>query len=206
MASHRLEDDLGYSTVNEVRRVREQESAEDQEQKSVTCVALIRCRRRCQCAEERPIREPCDPDAVVPSLMKLLVDFLGGYAEEVGELTPNGCERVGHKDALGRGRGPLDECRVLFDCGRQLRPLKVEYCVFRVPKFDGGPQEDPIHRGFSEHNHISDDALNEGAIHRSESPPNAHDILSRRCDCFESETGSRAVHPYLNGGDVGLTL
>ncbi|PKI71436.1 hypothetical protein CRG98_008173 [Punica granatum] len=163
------------------------------------------CRRRCQCAEERPIGEPCDPDAVVPSLMKLLVDFLCGYAEKIGELTPNGCGRVGHEDALGRGRGPLDERRVLFDCGRQLRPLKVEYCMFGVPKFDGGPQEDPIHRGFGEHNHISDDALNEGAIHRSESPPNAHDILSWRCDCFEPEIGSRAVHPYLDGGDVGLT-
>ncbi|PKI59047.1 hypothetical protein CRG98_020555 [Punica granatum] len=117
LASHRLEDDLGYSPVNVVRRVREQESAEDQEQKSVTRVALIGCRRRCQCAEESPIREPCDPDAVVPSLMKLLVDFLGGYAEEIGELTLNGCEWVGHEDALGRGRGPLDERRVLFDCG-----------------------------------------------------------------------------------------
>ncbi|PKI35649.1 hypothetical protein CRG98_043961 [Punica granatum] len=41
MASHRLEDDMGYSPVNEVRRVREQESAEDLEQESVTCVALM---------------------------------------------------------------------------------------------------------------------------------------------------------------------
>ncbi|PKI65578.1 hypothetical protein CRG98_014078 [Punica granatum] len=147
MAFHRLEDDLGYSPINEVRRVQKQESAEDQEQESVTLVALIGCRRRCQCAEERPIVEPCDPDAVVPSLMKLLVDFLGGSAEEIGELTPNGGERVGHEDALGRGR----------------------------------------------------------VNHRPESPPNAHDILSWRCDCFEPEIGKRAVHPYLNGGDVGLT-
>ncbi|PKI71429.1 hypothetical protein CRG98_008180 [Punica granatum] len=91
--------------------------------------------------------------------MKLLVDLLGGYAEEVGELTPNDRERVGHEDALGRGRGPLDERRILFD----------------------------------------------RAIHRSESSPNAQDILSRWCDRFKPETGSRAVHPYLNGGDVGLT-
>ncbi|OWM70399.1 hypothetical protein CDL15_Pgr008688 [Punica granatum] len=138
--------------------------------------------------------------------MKLLVDILGGYAEEVGELTPNYCERVGHKDALGCGRGPLDEHRVLFDCGCQFRSLKVEHRMLGVLKLDGGPQEDPIHWSFREHNHISDDALNESSIHRSESPPNAHDLLSRRCDCFEPETGSRAVHPYLNGGDVGLTL
>ncbi|PKI60383.1 hypothetical protein CRG98_019232 [Punica granatum] len=45
-----------------------------------------------------------------------------------------------------------------------------------------------------------------GAIHWSESPPNAHDVLPRQCDCFEPETGSRTVHPYVNGGDVGLTL
>ncbi|PKI77694.1 hypothetical protein CRG98_001924 [Punica granatum] len=84
----------------------------------------------------------------------------GGYAEEVGELTPNGRERVGPKDALGYGRGPLDERRVLFDCGRQLRPLEVEYCMFGVLKLHGDPQEDPIHRSFREHDHISDDALN----------------------------------------------
>ncbi|PKI42563.1 hypothetical protein CRG98_037043 [Punica granatum] len=47
--------------------------------------------------------------------------------------------------------------------------------------------------------------LNVGVIHWSESPPNAHDILSRWCDRFEPETGSRTVHPYLDGGDVGLT-
>ncbi|OWM77053.1 hypothetical protein CDL15_Pgr002576 [Punica granatum] len=43
------------------------------------------------------------------------------------------------------------------------------------------------------------------AIHRSESPPNAHDVLPWWRDCFEPETGSRAVHPYLDGGDAGLT-
>ncbi|PKI74814.1 hypothetical protein CRG98_004832 [Punica granatum] len=145
MASYRLEDDLGYSPVNEVRRVWEQEGAEDQKQEPVTRVALVGCRRRCQCTEKRPIREPCDPDAVIPPLMKLLVDILGG------------------------------------------------------------PQEDPIHRSFREHNHVSDDAWNEGAIHWAESPPNVHDLLPRRCDCFEPETGSWAVHPYLNGGDVDLT-
>ncbi|PKI59046.1 hypothetical protein CRG98_020562 [Punica granatum] len=66
-------------------------------------------------------------------------------------------------------------------------------------------REDPIHRGFSEHNHVSDNVLNKGAIHRAERPPNAQDLLTRRCDCFEPEAGSRAVHPYLNGGDVDLT-
>ncbi|PKI66144.1 hypothetical protein CRG98_013463 [Punica granatum] len=174
MASHCLEDDLGYSPVNEVRRVREQEGAEDQEQESVTRVALVGRRRR--------------------------------YAKEVGELIPNYCEWVGHNDALGRRRGPLDERHILLDRGCQFCSLKVEHCMFGVPKFDGGPQEDPVHRSFREHNHIFDDALNEGAIHRSESPPNAHDILSWWCDCLEPETGSQAVHPYLNGGDVGLTL
>ncbi|PKI75890.1 hypothetical protein CRG98_003724 [Punica granatum] len=137
--------------------------------------------------------------------MKLLVDILGGYAKEVEELTPNYRERVGHKDALSCGRGPLDERRVLFDCRCQFRSLKVEHCMFGVLKFDGGPQEDPVHRSFREHNHIPDDALNEGAIHRSESPPNAHDLLSWWCECLEPGTGSRAVHPYLNGGDVDLT-
>ncbi|PKI78845.1 hypothetical protein CRG98_000770 [Punica granatum] len=197
MASHRLEDDLGYSPVNEVRRVREHESAEDQEQESVTCIALIGCRRSETGGRGAP------EDVGGGRCVGGAPEYAGSMP--VGELTPNGCERVGHKDALGRGRGPLDERRVLFDCGRQLRPLKVEYCMFEVPKLDGGSQEDPIHRGFGEHNHISDDALNEGAIHRLESPPNAHDILHRQCDCFEPETGSRAVHPYLNGGDVGLT-
>ncbi|PKI73782.1 hypothetical protein CRG98_005828 [Punica granatum] len=85
MASHCLEDDLGYSPVNEVRRVREQEGAEDQEQEPVTRVALVGRRRRCQCAEKRPIGEPCDLDAVIPSLMKLLVDFLGRRDPPVGE-------------------------------------------------------------------------------------------------------------------------
>ncbi|OWM77752.1 hypothetical protein CDL15_Pgr012454 [Punica granatum] len=71
--------------------------------------------------------------------MKLLVDFLGRYAEEVGELTPNYCEQVGHKDALGRGRGPLDERRILLDCGSQFRSLEVEHCMLGVPQFGGGP-------------------------------------------------------------------
>ncbi|PKI71175.1 hypothetical protein CRG98_008424 [Punica granatum] len=184
MASHRLEDDLGYSPVNEVRRVREQESAKDQEQESMTGIALIRSRRRCHCAEERLIGEPCDPDALIPPLMKLLVDVLSGYAEKGGQLTLDGCEQVRHEDAVGRG---------------------LEYRMLGIPKFGGGPQEDPIHRGLGEHNHISNDAPDESVIHRPESPPDAHDVLSWRCDCFESETGSRAVHPYLDGGDAGLT-
>ncbi|PKI59375.1 hypothetical protein CRG98_020243 [Punica granatum] len=55
------------------------------------------------------------PDALIPPLMKLLVDVLSRYVEKTGELTLDGCERVRHEDALGRGRRPLDECRVLLD-------------------------------------------------------------------------------------------
>ncbi|PKI47124.1 hypothetical protein CRG98_032484 [Punica granatum] len=108
--------------------------------------------------------------------MKLLVDVSSGYVEESGELTLDGCER------------------------------EVEHCVLGIPQFGGGPQEDPIHQGLGEHNHVSDDALDESVIHRPERPPDAHDVLSWRCDCFESETGSRAIHPYLDGGDTGLTF
>ncbi|PKI76292.1 hypothetical protein CRG98_003317 [Punica granatum] len=68
---------------------------------------------------------------------RLLVDFLGGYAEEVGELTPNYRERVGHKDALDRGRGPLDERRILLDCGGQFCSLKVENCMLRGEPLTG---------------------------------------------------------------------
>ncbi|PKI67833.1 hypothetical protein CRG98_011806 [Punica granatum] len=192
MASHRLEDDLGYSPVNEVRRVWLQESAEDQEQESMTCIALIGSRCRCHYAEECPIREPRNPDVLIPSLMELLVDVLSRYVEKTGELTLDGCERVRHEDALGHGRRPLDECRVLLDHGGQLRPLEVEYCVLGIPKFGGGPQKDPIHRGLDEHDHISDDVPDESVIHRPESPPNTHDVLSWWRDRFESETGSRA--------------
>ncbi|PKI61981.1 hypothetical protein CRG98_017613 [Punica granatum] len=97
MASHRLEDDLGYSPVNEVRQVWEQESAKDQEQESMTGIALIGSRCRCHRVEERPIGEPRDPDAVIPSLVKLFVYVLGRYAEEAGELTPNGANSVPRK-------------------------------------------------------------------------------------------------------------
>ncbi|PKI56405.1 hypothetical protein CRG98_023208 [Punica granatum] len=172
MASHRLEDDLGYSLFNEVWRVWEQEGAEDQKQEPVICVAL------------------------------LLVDLLDGYAKEGGELASNHCERVGYKYALGGGRRPLDERRILLNCGCQLCSLEIEHCILGIPEFGGSPQEDPIHRGFSEHDHVSDNALNEGAIHRAECPLNAHDFLPKRCDCFEPGARSRAAHPYLNGGDV----
>ncbi|PKI64525.1 hypothetical protein CRG98_015088 [Punica granatum] len=180
MASHRLEDDLGDSPINEVRRVREQEGSKDQEQESMTSIALIGSRRRCHCAVECSIKEPCNPDALIPSLMKLLVDILSKYAEKSGELTLDGCEWVGSEYALGHGCRPLDECRVLLD--------------------------HPIYRSFREHDHVSDDVLDECAIHRPERPPDVHDVLSWWCDCFEFETGSRAVHPYLDGGDVGLTF
>ncbi|OWM63160.1 hypothetical protein CDL15_Pgr023875 [Punica granatum] len=83
---------------------------------------------------------------------------------------------------------------------------KVEYCVLGIPKFGGSPQEDPIHRGLGEHNHVSDDALDECVVRRSESPPDAHDVLPWWRDYFDSKTGSRAVHPYLDGGDTGLTF
>ncbi|PKI56139.1 hypothetical protein CRG98_023457 [Punica granatum] len=116
MASHRLEDDLGYSPVNEVRRVRKQESVKDQEQETMAGIALIGSRCRCHCAEERPIGEPRDPDALIPPLMKLLVDVSSRYVEKSGELTLDGCEWVRHEDAVGRGRRPLDECRVLLNC------------------------------------------------------------------------------------------
>ncbi|OWM77169.1 hypothetical protein CDL15_Pgr027232 [Punica granatum] len=78
-------------------------------------IALIGSRCRRHCAEERPIGEPCDPDALIPPLMKLLVEILSGYAEKSGELTLDGGERIRHEDAVGRGRRPLDECRVLLD-------------------------------------------------------------------------------------------
>ncbi|PKI46858.1 hypothetical protein CRG98_032754 [Punica granatum] len=70
---------------------------------------------RCHRAEKCPIGEPRDPDALIPPLMKLLVDVLSRYVEESGELTLDGCERIRHEDAVGRGRRPLDECRVLLD-------------------------------------------------------------------------------------------
>ncbi|PKI45036.1 hypothetical protein CRG98_034572, partial [Punica granatum] len=69
----------------------------------------------------------------------LLVDLLDGYAEEGGELASNYCEWVGHKDALGGRRGPLDECRILLNCGCQLCSLEVEHCMLGVPEFGGGP-------------------------------------------------------------------
>ncbi|PKI48956.1 hypothetical protein CRG98_030654 [Punica granatum] len=118
----------------------------------MTDIALVGSRCRCHCAEKRPIGEPRDPDALIPPLMKLLVDVLS-----------------------------------------------------RIPEFGGGPQEDPIHRDLGEHNHISDNALDESVIHRPESPPDAHDVLPWWRDCFEPETGSWAFHPYLDGGDAGLT-
>ncbi|PKI64496.1 hypothetical protein CRG98_015059 [Punica granatum] len=106
---------LNSGAHNEVRRVREQESAEDQKQESMTGIALVGSRCRCHCAEKRPIGEPRDPDALIPPLMKLLVDVSSRYVEKSGELTLDGCERVRHEDAMGRGRRPLDECRVLLD-------------------------------------------------------------------------------------------
>ncbi|PKI39126.1 hypothetical protein CRG98_040483 [Punica granatum] len=154
MASHRLEDDLGYSPVDEVRRVREDEGAKDQEQESMASVALIGSRCRRHGAEERPIGEPCNPDALIPPLVKLLVDVLSRYVEEIGELTLDGCERIRHEDAVDRGRRPSDECRVFLDRGGQLRPLEVEYRMLRIPKFGGSPQEDSVHRGVGEHDHI----------------------------------------------------
>ncbi|PKI64508.1 hypothetical protein CRG98_015071 [Punica granatum] len=144
-------------------------------------IALVGSRSRRHCAEERPIREPRNPDALIPPLMKLLVDVLSGYAEKGGKLTLDGCERIGSEYALGRRGRPLDERRVLLD-------------------------QDPIYRSFREHDHVPDDVLDEGAIHRPERSPDAHDVLPRRCDCFKSETGSRAIHPYLDGGDAGLTF
>ncbi|OWM72730.1 hypothetical protein CDL15_Pgr006217 [Punica granatum] len=78
-------------------------------------IALIGSRSRRYCAEERPIGEPRNPNALIPPLMKLLVDILSGYVEKSGELTLDGCERVGSEYALGRGCGPLDECRVFLD-------------------------------------------------------------------------------------------
>ncbi|PKI55034.1 hypothetical protein CRG98_024580 [Punica granatum] len=98
--------------------------------------------------------------------MKLLVDLLDGYAKEGGELASNHCERVGYKDALGGGRRSLDERHILLNCGCQLCSLEVEHRMLGVPEFGGSPQEDPIHRGFSEHDHVSNNALNKGAIHR----------------------------------------
>ncbi|OWM72701.1 hypothetical protein CDL15_Pgr009158 [Punica granatum] len=99
--------------------------------------------------------------------------------------------------------GPLDERRVFLDRGGQLCPLEVEHRVLGVPNLNGGPQKDPVHRDFNEPYQVSDDALNEGTIHRAECPPDAHDFLPGRCDRFEPKTGSRAVHSSLNGGDVG---
>ncbi|OWM70933.1 hypothetical protein CDL15_Pgr019174 [Punica granatum] len=81
----------------------------------MTGIALVGSRCRCHCAEKRPIGEPRDPDALIPPLMKLLVDVSSRYVEKSGELTLDGCERVRHEDAMGRGRRPLDECRVLLD-------------------------------------------------------------------------------------------
>ncbi|PKI49624.1 hypothetical protein CRG98_029985 [Punica granatum] len=68
------------------------------------------------------------------------------------------------------------------------------------------PQEDPVYRSLGEHDHVSDDVLDECVVHRPESPLDAHDVLPWRRDCFEPKTGSRAVHPYLDGGDAGLTF
>ncbi|PKI77271.1 hypothetical protein CRG98_002340 [Punica granatum] len=98
---------------------------------------------------------------------------------------------------------PLDERRVFLDRGGQLCPLEVEHRVLRVPKLNGGPQEDSVHRDFNEPYQVSNDALNEGAIHRAECPPDEHDFLPGRCDRFEPKAGSRAVHAYLDRGDVG---
>ncbi|PKI59189.1 hypothetical protein CRG98_020418 [Punica granatum] len=115
----------------------------------------------------------------------LFVEVMSGYVEKSGELTQDGGERIQHEDTMGRG---------------------LEYCVLGIPKFGGSPQEDPIHRGFGEHNHVSNDALDECVVYRSESPPDTHDVLPWWRDCFEPKTGSRAVHPYLDEGDAGLSM
>ncbi|PKI67135.1 hypothetical protein CRG98_012463 [Punica granatum] len=60
----------------------------------MTGIALIGSRCRCHCAEERPIGEPRDPDALIPPLMKLLMDVLSRYVEKSGELTLDGANSV----------------------------------------------------------------------------------------------------------------
>ncbi|PKI39924.1 hypothetical protein CRG98_039684 [Punica granatum] len=75
MASYHLEDDLSKCPVCEIRRVREQHSPEDEQKKPVTSVTLIRFSRGIQSTGLYEIYEPCGPNAVLPYILKLAINF-----------------------------------------------------------------------------------------------------------------------------------
>ncbi|PKI78867.1 hypothetical protein CRG98_000728 [Punica granatum] len=75
MASYHLEDDLSKCPVYEVRRVREQHGLEDEQKEPVTSVTLIGLSSGNQNTGLYEVYEPCSPNAMLPSILKLMTNF-----------------------------------------------------------------------------------------------------------------------------------
>ncbi|OWM75351.1 hypothetical protein CDL15_Pgr021067 [Punica granatum] len=75
MASYHLEDDLGKYPIYEVRRVREHNGLEDEQEESMTRVTLIGFSRSAECTDVYEVYKPCSPIAMLPSMLKLTTNF-----------------------------------------------------------------------------------------------------------------------------------
>ncbi|PKI41988.1 hypothetical protein CRG98_037606 [Punica granatum] len=94
MASYHLEDNLGKCPVYEVRRVREQNGPEDEQEEPVIGDTLIGFFRSAECTDVYEVYKQCSPNAMLPSTL---------YR---GKL-------VRHHN-VASWHGPLNECRVLL--------------------------------------------------------------------------------------------
>ncbi|PKI69670.1 hypothetical protein CRG98_009941 [Punica granatum] len=104
MPSYHLEDDL----EDEVRRVRDQNGPENEQEGTVTGVPLIGFSCSAEYTDVYEVYEPCSLDTMFPSILKLTTNFFVAKTLKNGESTLHRGKLVGYHDVASR-HGPLDD-------------------------------------------------------------------------------------------------